>query len=253
MTNDQGEYSFTDVIPGIIDDLEVNEYTISASSLPEYSSQLTIFPEEGKTEILNISIGLAPVGLSGTTLFEGERIEDIQIDFIPDNSVENNTAVENSVTSLKSGSWGIHLTPGSYNISVLQMDGSTTVYTYEGYITIGIGESPEDLTINLDKKSATVTGETSYDNNPIENITISFIADTSVGNNSAISMQTMSNSEGVYTVELAPGTYEVEINELIEDSDVNGKNLTYNYIGSLVILQGETTKSFNIVMTREET
>ena len=251
-TDSDGKYSFTDVIPGIIDDIEVNEYTIRAVRLPEYASTETIYPEENKTELLNISIGLAPVTLEGTTEFNGQPVGGIDVQLMPDSTVENNTAVSKTATSVEgTGKFGIGMTPGSYNITVLQTEGSTTVYTYEGYITIDVGVTPDPITISLEKKSATVTGVTSYNGVPIENITIYLNANLTITNNTGITEQTISEPDGSYTVELAPGTYDVIAHKFVEESDLKEGNFTYIYQGELVIQKGETARTLNIALAKE--
>ncbi len=234
-TDANGSYSFDSLIPGIINNLEVNNYLIRASKPPEYLSEVTLYPAENQTTYQNISIGLAPIRLSGNTYYNGESIGNIVINFDKNESVEDNTAVADTFVSNSNGFYSDDIIPGSYNVTVDQYEGDTLVYIFEGYLVLVKEDEVASYNITLIKKSVTVSGTTSYEGLNIDNVTIDFISDITVENNTAISESSMSDENGQYLIELTPGYYNVSaISGIISEDD---KNYTYMWEGNLEILE----------------
>ena len=66
----------------------------------------------------------------------------------------------------------------------------------------------------MEKQSFTITGSTEYKGIHEENITIRFVPDNTIQNNSAIYGTDISNQNGNYQAELYPGIYDVEIDQI---------------------------------------
>jgi len=244
-TDDTGSYSFSSLVPG--------EYIINASRINsttrclDYAIEKTVTLEENKTTTFNVSINYAPIIVSGYTKHGNENIGDISIDFSPDGSIENNTAQRVLTTSDTEGYYFADLMPGSYNLTVDE-SGEQGTYSFTDQLSLKIGEGVKAFDISLTKQSITVTGNTKYDNTNKGNITILFLPDINVVNNTALEAVIASYEDGSYVAELMPGTYNVTVEELVNES---GQNVTYTFSQELVILSDEISKTFDIILARE--
>jgi len=249
-TGDIGNYSFTLSIPGNIKDLDINEYTLKVTKDLEYQASETIYPKENMTTTFNISVSLTPISVTGNTKYNDKTVGDITIDFSPDESLTDNTAEPNSTTSDLSGYYLIDLTPGHYNVTVVKMVGEydeTLVYSYEGKLILTRGQgskSGEDII--LTKYSVNVSGKTLYQNTAVPNVTINF---ENVSND-LITEIAKSDATGLYSIELAPGTYNVTAVSLRFEE--NGKNYTYKWTGVLELKQSniQTGVVYNIELEK---
>jgi asparagine N-glycosylation enzyme membrane subunit Stt3 len=249
VTASDGTYSFTDLIPGTIDELQLNEYTVKASKLPDYQSEVTVYPEENTTTSLNISLSLAPVTVSGSTTVNDQPVAGVVIAFDPDGSVVNNTAEAGTATSDNTGMYEVELTPGSYNVTVDMKDGSTPTYSFNGTLILSVGQTEATYNLAVTKESTTVTGQTLFAGEPVGNITVNFVKDTTVANNTAIPLEVISDKTGLFTTELAPGSYTILIDDTRQE---DGTNVTYSYSALLTIEQGELAKAYNLNMAKEQ-
>ncbi|MCX6667456.1 MAG: glycosyltransferase family 39 protein [Euryarchaeota archaeon] len=243
-----GRYSFSSLIPGsyILNATKLS----SATGYLDYNAEEEVTLNENTTTSHNISMTLAPVTVNGYTKYGDETIGGISIQLLPDGSVKNNTAVENSKSSnVTTGHYEINLVPGSYNISATQQVGQTTVYSYEGKLEVHMGEGTKTANIIMTKISATVSGNTKYEGKNVENITVKFRPDTAVENNTAkLSVDPRSDKNGFYEVELAPGSYSISVNETINEA---GENVTYTFTDTLVIKDTDVIKTYEITLARK--
>jgi hypothetical protein len=192
----------------------------------------------------------APIVVSGATNHDNVKIGNVPISFIPDKSVKNNSATKQSTaTSNTQGLYSVKLTPGTYNVTVKKTEGVTTVYSFTGKLSVYVGEGTATYDIDLTKESVTVRGSTTYDGLGKANMTIFFTKDTNVQNNTAITKNVKADSKGNYTIELTPGTYNVTVEEIVNES---GVNFTYTATSRIVLNVGDTPRVFNIVLTREK-
>jgi asparagine N-glycosylation enzyme membrane subunit Stt3 len=247
-TDARGNYSFNSLIPGT--------YTINATKTNgstgnlDYLTEQTIALTANKTIWVNISLTYAPVLVSGSTAFESNKISGIPITFVPDNSVQNNTATkQGTATSDTQGVYSVKLAPGIYNVTVKKTEGVTTVYTFTGKLSVFIGQGTAAYNISLVKESVTVSGTATYNNAGKTNMTILFTRDPSVENNTAITKSIKTTTNGTYTLELTPGTYNISVEELVNES---GVNVTYTAKDRITLISGEGTRVLNIVLTREQ-
>jgi hypothetical protein len=248
ITGASGSYAFSSLIPGA--------YTLNATKMNtstghlDYLTEQTITLTANKTSWVNISLTYAPVLVSGDTIYDTTAIAGIPITFVPDKSVKNNTATkQGSATSNAQGLYSLQLTPGSYNVTVKKTEGATTVYTFTGKLSLSIGEGTASYGISLIKTSISFSGTTTYNGAGKANMTIFFTKDIKVGNNTAVTTSVKTNSNGLYTIELTPGSYNVSVEELVNES---GQNMTYMYTGTFTVRSGEAPKVYDIILTREQ-
>jgi len=214
-----------------------------------YFTEQAITLTENKTSWVNISLTYAPVIVSGYTTNNTQKIAGIPVTFAPDKSVKNNTAIQNSITSDTQGYFTAKLIPGTYNVTVQKTDGTTPVYTFTGKMVVSIGEGTAFYIIDVTKESVTVSGSTKYNSIGKANMTVLFSKDSQISNNTAVTKNVKTNNNGNYTTELTPGSYNVSVKEIVNES---GQNITYIGIGYLSLNKGEPPKILDIVLTREQ-
>jgi len=246
-TSANGNYSFKDLFPGNINSKDLNTYILRANKLPDYESESTVYPVENQTITENISIGLIPVNVSGFTKYEGKGINNITINFEPDNSIDKNTAESATATSKADGSYLADLSPGSYNVSINKKEGSTLVYWFSGKLNLLIGQGSASYDISLSKNSTTVSGITSFEGVNKNNISIIFEPDGSA-NNTAIKETIKSDTNGSYKVELTPGKYNIIVNQTKTEDN---QNYTYHYKASNVQILLAESFEYNIALARD--
>ena len=141
------------------------------------------------------------------------------------------------------------LTPGAYNVTVKKTEGATTVYTFSGKLSLFIGEGTASYNLTLTKASVTVSGSTTYNGVGKANMTVIFTKDLAVENNTAVTTSVKANASGVYTIELTPGSYNVSVDELLNES---GINVSYTGTGVITVRSGDAPRVFDIILTREQ-
>ena len=247
ITDSNGNYSFTNLFAGNINGKDLNVYILRAVKLPDYEFESAVYPVENQTITENISIGLIPVKVSGYTRHEENAIGNITIKFDPDASIDKNTAESNTTTSKLDGSYLIEISPGSYNVSISKMEVATLVYSYTGKLNVTKGQGTATYDISMIKNSTTVNGETLFEGINKNNISISFEPYGSE-NNSAIRERAISDINGSFIVEIAPGTYNITVDQTITEDDVN---YTYSFSASNVEILLMDSFEYNINLTRE--
>jgi hypothetical protein len=247
-TSASGSYAFPSLLPG--------EYTLNATKINsstgylDFLTQQTITLTANKTSWVNISLTYAPVKVGGYTIHDATPVSGIPITFAPDKSVANNTATKQSTaTSNALGTYTAALIPGTYNVTVKKTEGATTVYTFTGKLSLFIGQGTASYNISLTKASVTVSGSTTYNGSGKANMTIFFTKDLNVQNNTAITANVKTKANGIYTIELTPGSYNVTVEELVNES---GQNITYTGTGRIAVSLSDAPRVFNIVLTREQ-
>jgi dolichyl-diphosphooligosaccharide--protein glycosyltransferase len=247
-TGASGAYAFPSLVPG--------EYALNATKINTSSGYLDFLTEQAvtltanRTSWVNISLTYAPVAVSGHTLYETTPVSGIPITFAPDKSVANNTATKQSTaTSNAQGVYTVALIPGTYNVTVKKTEGATTVYTFTGKLLLHIGEGTASNNISLTKVSVTVSGSATYNGSGKANMTIFFAKDLNIQNNTAITTSVKTKANGLYTIELTPGSYNMTVEERINES---GQNVTYLSTGRIAVTNGDAPRVFNIILTREQ-
>jgi dolichyl-diphosphooligosaccharide--protein glycosyltransferase len=246
-TGMEGSYSFSSLIPG--------EYTLNATKQNTSTGHLIYLTEQtvtltaNKTSWVNISLTYAPVIVSGYTTNNTNKIANIPVSFTPDNSVKNNTAIQNSITSDAQGYFTAKLIPGTYNVTVQKTDGTTIVYTFTGKMGVSIAEGTAFYIIDVTKESVTVSGSTKYNGVGKANTTILFSKDSQIANNTAVTKSVKTDINGNYATELTPGSYNASVKQVVNES---GQNITYIGTDHITLNKGEPPRILDIVLTREE-
>jgi dolichyl-diphosphooligosaccharide--protein glycosyltransferase len=231
-TDSNGNYQFSKTLN---QGTYIVDVTSSEIPTPKYTSQVEVTIEEDIIKQFNISIDLTPVNVSGYTKFNNAAVDGIEIEITPDNSIGNNTAkeYESPIVSNDVGYYALDLSPGSYNVSVQQTEMDTLVYTFDGKLVLSEGQSPTVYDIALTKNSVTVSGITASEGTIVDNVSIFFGADLEVINNTAITLFTGSDENGLYTVELNPGAYNITASTQI--FNISGVNYTLEWQGLLEV------------------
>ncbi|MFW6174032.1 MAG: hypothetical protein ACOC5T_09835, partial [Elusimicrobiota bacterium] len=122
-------------------------------------------------------------------------------------------------------------------------------------LTLTKGEEKRTFSIVLDKKSVTLTGSTRCNNERINNITLSFNPDFNIENNTATTYTSaVSDDNGIYSVELSPGTYLIYA---YGETEINGVNYIYevsNETNSVTVTSQDidTGLTYDIILTAKE-
>lgn len=242
-TDDAGYYNISGLLPGI--------YILQASidDLIIYEDYARIYSGENTYNISKPK----PADVEGIVYFDenkngeydsGEEMKevDVELQYI---KITGDRKTIDSVTS-SDGSYSFNsLIPGQYVLSATKGND----YGIEEAVSLEENKTTT-LNISLGYTSITVSGVTKSQTTNIENTTIRFEVDGSIVDNSAEKAETKSNTTGVYSVDLMPGSYNITAeSETINES---GINVIYVYSGKLEVQIGEVSKTFDIVMTREE-
>ena len=260
-TDATGKYSFDSIKPGQRNtEYVINNYVIRASYIDPSSTVTTHIAEESatlmenETTTFNVSLQLYPVSIEGFTkqTHDNNIAEGVELTFMPDESVDDNTAEDNTAVSDGTGLFTVELAPGTYNITASKIGASGTII-YEGdtKLIVELRQSEQAINIDdilVDKKSGTVSGTTSHEGTDIANVSIQFTKDVNFENNTAVSTSTQSDESGFYTIELTPGNYSVSVSH---DFEENGQNYTYTFVEKLEIESAPSTKTFDIAMKKE--
>jgi len=247
-TGTAGTYSFPSLIPGVYT-LNATKQNTSTGNL-DYVTEQTVTLTANKTSWVNISLTYAPVIVSGYTTYATANLDSIPVTFAPDKSIQNNTATKQiSATSDAQGLYVAKLTPGTYNVTVKKTEAATTVYTFTDKLTVSVGEGTASYNIAVTKVSVTVSGTTKYNGVGKANMTILFSEDLRIAENTAVTKSVITDSNGNYTTELAPGSYNASVEELVNEG---GQNITYTGTGQITLTIGDTPKDLNILLTREQ-
>jgi hypothetical protein len=248
ITDATGAYSFSSLIPGV--------YTVNATKLNmtteflDYLTTQTVTLTANKTSWVNVSLTYAPVITSGYTTNNSANIGGIPITFAPDKTVKNNTATTQiSATSDAQGLYVAKLTPGTYNVTVKKTETATLVYNFTGKLFISIGKGTASYNIAVTKVSVTVSGSTKYNDVGKANMTILFSKDLGIANNPAVTKSVKTDRNGTYTIELTPGSYNASVEELVNES---GQNITYKGTEHITLSIGDVPRTFDILLTREQ-
>ncbi len=80
-------------------------------------------------------------------------------------------------------------------------------------------------------------------------MTVFFTKDLNIKNNTAITTSVKTKANGIYSIELTPGSYNVTVEETVNES---GQNITYISTGQIAVSSGEAPRVYNIILTREQ-
>ncbi len=154
--------------------------------------------------------------------------------------------IVDSLTTDETGSYSFSsLVPGQYTIN------ATNLPDYEVEVEATIPENETAvLNVSIGYAKVSLSGSTKDKDTgtTVSNISINFLPAYSVVNNTAQSATAKSDETGSYSAVLMPGSYNVTVNQVVNES---GTNVTYTYSSQLEIKIGEGTKTFVILMAKE--
>ena len=244
-TDDGGYFNTSNLMPGfyliqaILDDFLIHE---SFLGLPSGNTFYNISkPKEGAVE------GTIYFDDNNNGLYDsGEEMNDVEVE-INYSLIEGSIKIVDTLITDDDGKYSFYsLIPGPYTINAVKN------LDYSSDTTITVIEN-ETLKQNISMNYATIllSGNTKEveANDLIDNVTINFIPDFNVGNNTAEEISIQSDEKSVYSVDIKPGTYNVVVNQTIEENNVTYR---YIYIGNLEIEIGEGLKTLDIMITKVE-
>jgi hypothetical protein len=154
--------------------------------------------------------------------------------------------IVDSLTTDETGSYSFSsLVPGQYIIN------ATKLPDYEVEIESTISENETTVfNVSIEYAEVSLSGNTKNKDTgmSVSNISMNFLPDFSVVNNTAQPVVAKSDETGSYSTVLMPGSYNVTVNQIVNES---GTNVTYTYSGQLEIQIGEGTKTFDLLMAKE--
>ncbi|MHA1542913.1 MAG: SdrD B-like domain-containing protein, partial [Candidatus Hodarchaeales archaeon] len=244
-TDEKGYYNASSLIPGyyrittgdpdgfLIDDALIMLYSGNAShniSKPKPGAiEGNIYFDENENSQYDVGeeMSNAVVRLQYTKLTTGLEVID-------------------SLTTDETGRYSFSsLAPGRYTIN------ATKLPDYEVEIEATIPENDTAvLNVSIGYARVSLSGSTKDKDKgtTVSNISIDFLPEYSVVNNTAQSSTAKSDETGTYSAVLMPGSYNVTVNQVVNES---GTNVTYTYSSQLEVQIGEITKIFDILMTKE--
>lgn len=249
-TDENGYYNASDLMPGV--------YAIR-SEKDDYVIRDDMISIKSGTNSYNMSMpllgsikGKAYYDKNRNDIFEdGEKVQsetNIVLTYEKYNlngEKEKDVPVTSAVTGADGSYEFTSLIPGRYRLN------STKLPKYATFQSVTLQEGEEwFLNISLDLTLVTVSGHTKYGDADVTNVTIGFLVDLSVKNNTALGDGAISNSEGRYEINLMPGSYNVSArSEIVNES---GINYVYTYTGQLEIKIAEGLKTHDIALIKEE-
>jgi hypothetical protein len=147
IVDSSGRFFFTSLVPG--------EYLLNATKTPGYEIETTVIVRENETTLINLSINYAKIKTNGKTIYDNDNVANISIEFVPNLSIMDNTALPLSVFSDKNGNYVANLNPGYYNVTVNQIlneSGINVTYLFEDKLFIQIGEGTKIYDILMRKE-----------------------------------------------------------------------------------------------------
>ncbi len=245
-TDENGLYSLSGLEPGIYRLRVYNDegYTI-------HMNDVFVYEGENTYDVVNPKQG----SIEGTVYFDqnqdgnytsGEEEDEVELElkyyvYSDEGSLEEIIDVDTFTTQASGNYVFDDLIPGDYYVFEAKKGTS-----YETIKQISIeANTTKQYNLSLDLTAVSVTGQTLYNDEGVEGITVKFEKDESIGTNTAESTEATSDDTGNYEVELKPGTYNVSATKM-EDS-----TLVYEMTGEKLVLtigqEEETGNNYDIV------
>jgi hypothetical protein len=242
-TDEEGYYNTSNLMPGYyLIRAELDDFVIHENYVKIFSGNITY--NISKPKLGNVN-GKIYFDSNGNDKYEsGEEMGNVDVE-LKYSTLSGVIKLVDSLTTDETGSYSFSsLIPGPYSIYANKLPD----YEIATEITITENETTS-FNISIEYALVTVNGNTNYNENNIANISINFLPDLSIENNTAGQATIKSGDSGEYLIELKPGFYNVTINEIVNES---GINVTYTFSDQLEIQIGEGTKTFDIIMAKNE-
>ena len=141
----------------------------------------------------------------------------------------------------------LDLYPGNYNVTVRFDDATTPGLDYLSVANVVLAENTTLWrNISLLPAPVNVSGIVSHLGSGVDNLTVSFIADGSVENNTAVSTSSVSLSSGQYRAALVPGNYNVSVSS-------GSEGALYDFSGTLIVTTGSAPLVYNLDVGKDST
>jgi hypothetical protein len=243
-TDDNGFYSVEGLKPGY--------YRIIAT-MDDFIIEYKLLPLQSGNSSNNIS-KLKPGSIEGTIYFDenndgkyndGEEISNIDVKLKYTKLNGEVKDVDSLITDTDGKYSFISIVPGRYIIN------ATRYPIYETETTVTVSENvTTSYNLSMTYAPVIVSGYTIYNSTGFiaENVSIGFEIDTSVENNTAKPQTIKSNEEGYYQSKIYPGSYNVTVTHLVNES---GNDVFYIFEGQITIQVGEVTKTYDIILDKQ--
>jgi hypothetical protein len=163
------------------------------------------------------------------------------------NTLEGNKKQVDKTTADGTGRYSFSsLVPGSYVLNATKFNSATGYLDYTAEEEVTLNENTTtSRNISMTLAPVNVNGYTKYGGNGISSISLDFLPDGSIKDNTAEESSTVSNdTTGYYEIELTPGSYNVSATQKA------GQTTVYSYEGKLEVLMGEGVKTSDIIITK---
>jgi dolichyl-diphosphooligosaccharide--protein glycosyltransferase len=246
-TNETGFYNLSELLPGIYEIIAYEDTFVINAGYSSLFQENTTFNIR-KPKLSNIQ-GYAYVDDDDDGLYDsGEEIlanAEVELNY---KTVEDMTPIFVKSTTTDEN--------GFYSFTSLIPSMGSTRYVVNitkdndyigGIETFPVENKTSYVNVSMEIAPVTVNGKTTYAGTGIDDVTIDFGYDYSVENNTAEAATVTTASDGTYTVDLKPGSYNISIDKW------DGNTLVYKLLDQkLTLTQGEGTKdNVNFVLEKK--
>jgi dolichyl-diphosphooligosaccharide--protein glycosyltransferase len=212
-TSEKGYYNFKNLIPGYyILTVFTDEFIIYNNLIKIFSGNNT--ENVAKPENANIG-GKAYYDDNKDDIYtSGEELSNAQVTLLYSAIEEQPLTEVQNITTDDEGNYEFQsLIPGTYTIRVLEGKNYTTE------LTVSLAENTTKIfNISAELFPVTVKGKTIFDGNPISDIELLFERNESIKDNTAEDSIIITETDGKYSVDLTPGTYNISVEKYDEDN-----------------------------------
>jgi hypothetical protein len=245
-TDPQGHYIFHNLYPSKYNISAVeNEYTL-LNREPINIEPGNNFYNISKPKLTEVK-GVVYTDSNGDKKYTpGEEASDVQIQL----TYTKLDDTQKPVTTTTTGNAGTYsfpsLIPGDYTLNATKQNTSTGNFDYVTEQTVTpTANKTSWVNISLAYAPVLVSGYTTHNSIKIVNIPVTFAPDKSVKNNTATKqISATSDTQGLYTAKLTPGTYNVTVKK------TEAATTVYTFTDKLIVTIGEGTTSYNIALTK---
>src|SRR5664280_115202 len=237
-TSSSGTYSVSSLPAGTY---SVGVDPTCGGSTSPYGAQympnaVTVVASTTTTE--NVSLALGGT-VSGTISFNGTGVGGVCVNFNQSNGTGNGFT-----TTPSSGIYSLILAPGTYNVSVDPTCGGSISSLYgaqympNAVMVVASTTTTEDVALSL---GGTVSGTISYNGTGVGGVCVNFNQSNGTGNGF-----TTTSSSGIYSLILAPGTYNVNVDPTCGGS--NSSPYAATFLNNAVTVVASTTTTEDVAL-----
>jgi len=245
-TNESGYYNTSGLMPGYyLVRASLDDFVIHENYLPIYSGNNSYNISKPKPAAVE---GKAFRDKNNNGEYDAsEELSNVDVELLYNNTLTGDKKQVNKTTTDATGSYSFSsLIPGPYIINAAKLNVVTEHPDYISEENINLEENiTTSHNISMALAPVTVNGYTKYGEKDISSISLDFLPDGSIKDNTAEEGSTVSNdTTGYYEIELTPGSYNVSTIKTA------GQTTVYSYEGKLEVQMGEGTITSNINMNK---